>query len=1512
MMTNNPNSSYISRSNGNNIYDDLIALGFPHFISKQATKLYPHSLDYIHKNANNEIKCDAGNDMIAIQKQLTSMGFAVDVIQQSFHEYYSKYGYSNKCIMQLITDIIFELNNDTEVTEVTEEKKHNATQIRVLKNQFVADVIVESEDDEDDTITNSDNFKNKQKQRIIENGGNVLLIQEIHADMTQDIIKEGFVFKQRKYMKEWRVRYLVITSNSLQTFALGKNQYKQTDKIMFDLTKLNIIKRINEKEFAIIGGYFTSYHFRVSSTTERAKWCNLLTSKYCVYDEAEIESFRLLMNKQMYGKHNIVEFTQMYKQCIPHSTYIIKFFDELLKKQKYEHLKILCDELVGNTYINASDSAICYCILGDIINKLLPMSDIVQQIDYYKTACDFDSNNFKYPLKVARILMNNYEYKEALVYFNNSLSLLKANGNVHNWNQNDVQCYVKCLIELKQYDKALVESDYFLNRSVISVFQYHSFASIIWSGYNANDINKCLCSYEKIMSLFCNNHQKLDHNSNQCFTDAVTNYYHLQKIKPAILMKTYENLLVLKPTNKLLLKYYGLSLELMRKTLANSCMLKQQDVEFIMNHWRTECKFDGFDTLSFNVKNYSKLIHSYGFGFLDQLNKNNIICQGWLLKSNKYTHVYQTVYAILSNNKLSMFNNDLFKDNNNCKLYEIDLDEKQQSTSVISRSLPDSSSKLKFSFNINSTHHYFQAPNLEERHKWVYILTSKYCSLNTSEIKSFDEYMRKIYLHFYPFSLNQSVKVLYGSHLQPAILQPATVFSLQHNNIEVYYLHLQISESINATEWKKRIHTLNTPPLTNISDNKNILDCALQIPPTVQNILNWVRLLLNCLELHVQFTIDDQERISTELLDILHALLLSIVHIENYSYIDDKDKKYIQKAHFFYGLISEKNTLGQQLYHFEKASENEECRQICERKMAFILFKQRNYKKAYILFEKETKQNWTQNLSQSQFSDYCQCLILNEKADKALFEVEQYYQNKDKGLLYYQTLKLIWKISSNIEKCAEACESILDICFDDNSDKKFTNKKGAFHVAVITYFVLVDKNRDMLNRFCVKCESLLQLKQTQYEWQLSLVSFYEMGLLLAHETDKLISFYKNYTSKLSNFQLQDTLPAWFNYYLKDLSQFNDLTEFKQQFEKIATMYPNNDLIQCKYGCILYSLKLYEDAKVYWKKTMELKPSVNCYKAIYANILLDNKEYDKVIEFVGNAIHKSSNKQINMEYHEIIGLAYVYTNKYKLAIEHAEKVLAADKYSMFLPLLIQRNAFDETKILIDFYLDKHPYNPCIHSQAAQFYSIIGNNEKSQQYYKNALMYGPNEVHIVIDYLFSLIHANKLIDAELYCKKLINKFPNNTKVIMNVGFVYVKMNDYDKAHHYYKKVRSIDPNSDGINAYYGYLCYVQKSYDESIKYIQKELENVGSSYEWITRCYYGMSLRQLNQYQESKIQFEKSIDINNKNALSQFEYGMLLEQSFSKVDESIPHFKAAYELEPMNETYSKKWKQIQLKI
>ena len=147
-----------------------------------------------------------------------------------------------------------------------------------------------------------------------------------------------------------------------------------------------------------------------------------------------------------------------------------------------------------------------------------------------------------------------------------------------------------------------------------------------------------------------------------------------------------------------------------------------------------------------------------------------------------------------------------------------------------------------------------------------------------------------------------------------------------------------------------------------------------------------------------------------------------------------------------------------------------------------------------------------------------------------------------------------------------------------------------------------------------------------------------------------------------------------------------------------------------------------------------------------------------------------------------------------------------------------------------------YRKDSYEQVADIMKVLGNNQKSADYYEKAVAMNPDDACLRLKYArvldrlgendkavneYNYALANGGSDPEvlyalerMYRQKLM-KSPNDAATITNLGAILQKQNKYDEALKYYSQANQLDPSSVTTRLNVGTLYQQKKSYDSAIE-------------------------------------------------------------------------------------------------
>ena len=249
---------------------------------------------------------------------------------------------------------------------------------------------------------------------------------------------------------------------------------------------------------------------------------------------------------------------------------------------------------------------------------------------------------------------------------------------------------------------------------------------------------------------------------------------------------------------------------------------------------------------------------------------------------------------------------------------------------------------------------------------------------------------------------------------------------------------------------------------------------------------------------------------------------------------------------------------------------------------------------------------------------------------------------------------------------------------------------------------------------------------------------------------------------------------------------NDGNYFKAKdvFDSILTTFPNHAKANFDLGLLYQLLSLFDEAKYYFKKSLNIEPKNLENWNIYLTALIDDKQFDECKEeltraksvFKNNCLFENIDKQLDRNN---LNLKEFNTLKSKNINENLKKTL---KY--------------------DFEKGNYP-------------ELLSNINKLSKEYSDSsfLMYLKGNIFKKL----------KFFDYAIDCfNKGLNINSKDIKNPFDLGFIYLERNCFSEAIDCFKKINQLDPNNtDAINSL-GNVHYAQKKFQNALNYYKKAAE------------------------------------------------------------------------------------------
>ncbi len=228
----------------------------------------------------------------------------------------------------------------------------------------------------------------------------------------------------------------------------------------------------------------------------------------------------------------------------------------------------------------------------------------------------------------------------------------------------------------------------------------------------------------------------------------------------------------------------------------------------------------------------------------------------------------------------------------------------------------------------------------------------------------------------------------------------------------------------------------------------------------------------------------------------------------------------------------------------------------------------------------------------------------------------------------------------------------------------------------------------------------------------------------------------------------------------------------------------------------------------------------------ANLLSKRDEHEKAIKVLKSALDFSRDEEIIADLYSLIGMEYLFLDKFSKAKEFFILCLERDSndYSALYNVMYCFDFLNETEEAIDFlnvYLNNKPYCEVAWHQLGKQYMVLKEYQKAIAAYDFAIISDDRFVGAYVEkgkVLEKLKRYNEAI--ELYQLSMQLEDPSSFS-LLRIGYCYEKLEDYDAAIQYYDRAVHEDPLLDkgwiAITEFYT----SQRNYNKALYHIKKAI-------------------------------------------------------------------------------------------
>jgi len=256
-----------------------------------------------------------------------------------------------------------------------------------------------------------------------------------------------------------------------------------------------------------------------------------------------------------------------------------------------------------------------------------------------------------------------------------------------------------------------------------------------------------------------------------------------------------------------------------------------------------------------------------------------------------------------------------------------------------------------------------------------------------------------------------------------------------------------------------------------------------------------------------------------------------------------------------------------------------------------------------------------------------------------------------------------------------------------------------------------------------------------------------------------------------------------------------------QYFKALSYIALNDIYNARLNLKSYILISNEDSPYYYNARYEL-----------GKILLNTKDLDEGISLLADVQVNSNDIDLRSRASFELGQLYLKNNTIEKAIPYLENAISindqeSQKYVMMTlsELYIATDRYDDAKRLLDFMLEKYPYEENRDEMLyleAKIYILQGDVEKSLEYFELIKEVNPFSKYLVeLDYAHAVdfFKRGDYNSAIASCNRYLNnyKVDNRYEVLIILSRSYIKINNFKKAVETINQLIAKFPKKNGLD-------------------------------------------------------------------------------------------------------------------
>jgi tetratricopeptide (TPR) repeat protein len=284
-------------------------------------------------------------------------------------------------------------------------------------------------------------------------------------------------------------------------------------------------------------------------------------------------------------------------------------------------------------------------------------------------------------------------------------------------------------------------------------------------------------------------------------------------------------------------------------------------------------------------------------------------------------------------------------------------------------------------------------------------------------------------------------------------------------------------------------------------------------------------------------------------------------------------------------------------------------------------------------------------------------------------------------------------------------------------------------------------------------------------------------------------------------------------------------------KEFLELFPGSYSVRCILAYIYRCLKNYEQAQLYLKEAIELKPKKSIAYFIYGELLFWQSEYENAINNLNLSLEYKVKSIVNL--HIILGNSFLRISDYDNALKNYSFAFKNDlNNNLYLKncayILEKQEDYINCLKILDKLLNINNYeDSLILCYYGEILENLGKYDEAVTYFTKANIIDPENIHNLNKRAIAYFVLQEYDKALLDLDKVIQLEPSNSLAYYNKGLTYYTLGSIKNAVVAFKKCVKLDSddNLSRIQLYYmKYLRYKNSCEDLKYDYVIKQIPNI----------------------------------------------------------------------------------------